>query len=275
MRRTPRPIRTLTAATGCALLLALTACGGDSEPSGGEPDSASSESTSATGDQPADGEEVEPGAFVDDMKAGLEASTTARMSMTVDAAGAGIDAEGQVDYTTEPPSMAMTMTSPMMGEEPIDMRLVDGVMYMNMGKMSQGKFVSFDLSDGANLPPGMSGLADQMDPLAAFEEFEPGLKSVTFVGNEDVDGEELARYQIVLDPSKVKSLQGLPASAGLPEEIDADLWFDDEFRMRQMTMELDAAQPVTIETRLFEWGEPVEIEAPPADQVVDPSTTSG
>lgn len=276
MRRTPRSIRSLTAAVALAVLLALTSCGGDTEPAGDQPSGDSSgTAASSSSAEPEEGEQVEPASFVDDMKSGLEASTTARMSMTTDAAGSSIEAEGQLDYTTKPVSMAMTMTSPMMGGKPIDMRLVDGVMYLNLGKMSRGKFVSFDLDDASNLPPGMSDLAGQMDPLAAFEQFEPALKSVTFVGDEDVDGEQLAHYRIVLDPTKMKTMQRMPSSADMPDEIEADLWFDDQFRVRQMEMDLDTAQPVTIEARLFDWGEPVQIEAPPADQVVDPTKLSG
>ena len=38
--------------------------------------------------------------------------------------------EGDVDYTTTPPEMAMTMTIAMLGGGKIEVRLVDGVMYM-------------------------------------------------------------------------------------------------------------------------------------------------
>lgn len=272
-RRTGRPV---AAAASTALLLALTACGGDgSDDASDEPSISESSAATDTGDQPAEGEEVEPADFVADMKTGLENSTTAQMTMTMNAGGAAIDAEGDVDYTTTPPGMAMTMTNQMMGNQQIELRLVDGVMYMNMGSMSNNKFVAYDLSDTGNLPPGIGGMAEQMDPLAAFEQVEPALKSVTFVGEENVDGEDLAHYDLVLDTSKMESMQGLPAEAGLPKEIGYDMYFDDEFRIRQMNMTMDAAQPIDVEVTLSEWGEPVEIEAPPADDVVDPSTMGG
>lgn len=272
MNRTLRPRRSLAAAAAVAALLTLAACGGDSD-SGGEAASSSmessespdsSESSSPATDDQAKGEEVDPAAFVDDMKAGLEASTTAQMTMSVDTDQGGIEAEGQVDYTTKPPAMAMSMTSPMT-QDPIDMRLVDGVVYMNLGQMSQDKFVAFDLSDKSAMPLGMSGLTGQMDPLAAFEQLEPALKTVTFVGDEDVDGEQLAHYRIALDPEKLAPAQGMPA-ARMPDQIDADLFFDDQFRPRQMTMDL--GQEATVETSFFDWGEPVDIEAPPEDDVV-------
>ena len=263
----------MAAAASTALLLALTACGGGGDDASDEP--SISESSDAAADQPAEGEEVEPADFVEDMKAGLENSTTAQMAMTMDIGGTAINADGDVDYTSTPPGMAITMTNQMMGDQAIEMRLVDGVLYMNMGSMSNNKFVAYDLNDTKNLPPAVSGMADQMDPLAAFEDFGPALKSVTFVGEEDVDGEELAHYDLVVDTTKMESMQDLPAGSGMPEEIGYDLYFDDEFRIRQMNMAMDAAQSVNVEVKLSEWDGPVEIEAPPADDVVDPSTMGG
>ncbi len=265
-------------ATATALLLALTACGGGSEEPSAEPSSetpSGSSQESSPADQPAEGEEVEPSEFVADMKSGLEASTTAQVAMTIGAAGQTLDSEGEIDYTTDPPSTAMTMSNPMMGQQEIELRIVDGVMYMNVGRASQGKFVSFDLSETESLPPGLAGLEEQLDPLAAFRQMEPALQSVTFVGTEEVDGEELSHYELVLDSSKMKSLQQMPGAAALPEQIGYDLWFDDQFRARRMTLQLETAQPVDVEVELSEWGEPVDIEAPPANQVVDPAEARG
>jgi hypothetical protein len=277
-----RTCRRALGATAIVLALGLTGCGGDPEQAA--EDTPTSESTTAAesespaDDAAAEGEQVDTSAFVQDMAAGVEASTTAQMSMSVDAAGQGMQADGQIDYTTDPPSMQMQMTMPGMssGKEPLDLRMVDGVMYMNMGPMTQGKFFSFDLSHAKNLPPGMSGMTEQLDPLAAFSEFEDAISSVTFVGDEDVDGEQLAHYTVVVDASAVKSFQGLPAGADAPEEFTSDLWFDDQFRVRQMVTSVDAGgQPVAVEMQLSSWDEPVSIEAPPADQVVDPSRRSG
>jgi hypothetical protein len=278
-----RPLRSrvrrpLAVAATTALLLALTACGGDEpenasdEPSISESsDPAESDEPDESDDEPVAGSEVEPAEFVDDMMDGLEESTTAQMTMDMGIPGSAMSVEGQVDYTTDPVSMAMTMTNEAMGDQPMDFRLVDGIMYMNMGSLSNNKFFSFDLSDPKNLPPGMEGLQEQMDPLAAFEQFEPALTSVTFVGDEDVDGEELARYAIVLDTAKMESFQGMPTDAGLPPEIAYDLYFDDEFRVRQMDMTMDMQQKVETQVKFFDWGSEVDIAAPPANQVVDGS----
>lgn len=271
MRR-PLLRRSLAAAAATTLLLGLAACGGDEPDSASdEPSVSESESTSdeETSDQPAEGEVVDNAEFVDEMMAGLESSTTANMSMNMDFGAGSLVAEGMVDYTTDPVSMSMTMTQDAMGEEPIEMRLVDGMMYMNMGSMSNNKFMVFDLTDPANMPPGMEDLGEQMDPLAAFKEFEPALKTVTFVGTEDVEGEELHHFDVVMETAKLESLKDMPVEAGLPEEVSYDLWFDDEMRIRQMEMVMDMATPVSVTAKLFKWDEPVDIVAPSEDEIAE------
>ena len=130
-------------------------------------------------------------------------------------------AEGEADYTTDPPSMAMSMEMPAMveGGGEMEIRLVDGVMYMNMGQMTNDKFIKVDLSDPANLPPGMDTLTEQMDPLAAFEQFGPALTSVTYVGEEEVDGDATQHFTMVMDTSKIATFKDLPAGADVPKEL--------------------------------------------------------
>ena len=274
MRR-PLLRRSLAASAATALLLSLAACGGEDADTASEDPGTSGSGTSEggdTADQPDEGETVDNADFVDDMMSGIEASTTAQMTMSMDFGGGAMEMAGEVDYSTDPVSMSVQMKQDAMGEEGLEMVLVDGVMYMNMGQMTNDKFVEFDLSDPASLPPGMGDLGKQLDPLAAFEQFEPALKTVTFVGTEDVDGEELHHYDVVMETAKLEALEDVPAEAGMPEEVGYDLWFDDEFRIRQMEMVMDMETPVSVEAQMFDWDQPVEIEAPPADQIAEQPT---
>jgi hypothetical protein len=269
MRRSLTLRRSLAALALPLLLGGLAACGSDDE--GADPAASSSSSTeSEESSETEAGGEVDKATFVDDLKAGLEASTTAQMTMHMDMGGQAIHADGEVDYTTTPPQMAMTMESPAAAGESIEMRMVDGVIYMNMGQMTNNKFVSFDLNDAANLPPGMDQLTSTLDPLAAFESFEDGLKSVVFVGDEDVDGEQFGHYKVVLDTSKVDQFKELPTQAELPKTIAYDLWLDDENRMRKMNMEMAmGGAPTEMEVAFTDWDEPVDIAAPPASEIVE------
>ena len=150
----------------------------------------------------------------------------------------------------------MTMNKEADGRgDPIDMRLVDGIMYMNMGSMSNDKFVKFDLSDPASLPPEMEGLADQLDPLAAFEEFGAAVE----VGHVRRQGgrrrvRTSTTTTLVMDTAKIPSMEDLPAGAGLPDEIAYDAWFDDDFRFRQMQMTMDMAHAGGAERHVLRLG---------------------
>lgn len=255
------------------LLGGLAACGSDSDKGAGDPEvAANEESSGADVDSvalPDAGEEVDTTEFIDWMMAGLERSTTAHMTMTTDTGMGDIEAEGQVDYTATPVEMAMTMNIGMLGDEPMDLRTVDGKMYLNMGAMSNSKFFEFDLSDPSSLPPGMEQLGDQMDPLATFRDLEPALEEVVFVGTEDVDGDDLHHFTLTMDTTKLPAMKDVPSGAGMPETVDYDLWFDDDFRMRQMDMVLDMGMKLTVNAKIFDWDEPVTIEAPSPDQISD------
>lgn len=274
-------MRTALAALVAALLLLLPGCGAEPDtaasPAGTTEPAETDEGGDSTGEgDGADGEEIDPADFADEMMAGLEAATTARVTMSMDAGGQQFSADGQLDYTSEPPSVQMAMTMPAMSQEPMDVRLVDGVMYMNMGAMTQGKFMAIDFNDPANLPPGMEGFTDQLDPLSGFGDFEKSISQVTFIGEEDLDGERVRHYELTVDTSKAAGFQGLPSGKGIPAEITYDYWVDDDALPRRMTTVMDAGkQSVSMDIEMSDWGKPVDITAPPAKDVFDPTQASG
>lgn len=274
-------MRTALAALVAALLLLLPGCGAEPDttapPAGaGEPAETDQGGDSTGEGDSAAGEEIDPADFADEMVAGLEAATTAQVTMTVDAGGQQFSADGELDYTSAPPSMQMAMTMPAMSQEPIDIRLVDGVMYMNMGAMTQGKFMAIDFNDPANLPPGMEGFTDQLDPLSGLGDFEKSISQVTFVGEEDLHGVQVRHYELTVDTSKAAGFQGLPSGKGLPSEITYDYWVGDDSLPHRMATSMDAGkQSVSMDIEMSDWGKPVDIKAPPARDVFDPTQAPG
>ncbi|MEN8708226.1 MAG: hypothetical protein ABF306_19000 [Nocardioides marinisabuli] len=272
MKRTPTWRRTAAAAVLPLALTGLAACGGDDEAENAEDTSASAqiedeaddEADEEAGDLEA-GDTVPNQEFVDLMTSSFEDSTTARTTMTSETAGVEVRAEGVVDYTSGTPAVQMTMTSAEMGDEPIEMIMVDNVIYMQVPDLG-GKYLSMDLDEPGNpLGPMMT---DSMDPSKQAEMMEAGLESVTFVGEEDVDGESMERYTAVVDPSAtlrdMEGLEDLPQDM-LPEEMSYDVWFDDEGHMRRMVVEMGDLGATDM--RMDDWGTEVDIEAPPAKQV--------
>lgn len=250
-------------------LTSFTACGNKdvtaTDPAATAPSASASPSESPES-RPSAGADVDPAAFVDLVKTGLANTTTAHESLTMTSdLGGDLSGKGDVDYTTSPPSTAMTMTSEMTGGGDLDLRLVEGVMYMKMPGLSGGKFLKLDLNDPSN-PLGSMGL--QLDPAQAFTSFEKAIDSVTFVGAEG----PLERYRVVVDYARMMKAmsQDVPSGAGvpdLPEKLSYDMLLDDQQRVNGM--DIDMGKLGTMKMTLSDFGTDVHIEAPPASQVTE------
>ncbi len=123
-------------------------------------------------------------------------------------------------------------------------------------------------------------------PLDALAYLKAVSGDVQVVGPDTVRGEATTRYRGSVDPAKVAEqlppdLRPDPALAGQVESIPADLWIDGEGRLRRLTLAgggrvpdvvgrrgpVSAMPAVTVE--LWDFGTPVDVAAPPRDQVVD------
>lgn len=293
MRPLPKPRRALrTAGLAAAtplLLISLAACGGGDADSADDPagdatsaatSAATDAATEATDDdataeteaaeptesESADvsaGSEIDTGDFVDQVESGVGEMTTAHVSMTMGGVSA-MKAEGDIDYQKTPPAMQMTMTVEAMGT-PMEIRLLDGVFYMNMGQMSGGKFYEFDTSD-PNSPLGDVGdLTSSMDPAKSFDQFEAGIQKVTVIGDDEIDGDAVTHYRMALDTSKIAGMSG-GETAGMPKKLDYDVWLDSDNRMRKVEMNM-GKQLGTMSMTTSKLGEPVTIEAPAKSEI--------
>ena len=263
-----RPVTVRRALAAAALPLALTslsACGSNDDAKAQDPSSgSSSSSSSSSADTPSAGDTVAPADFVDRFESGFTKTTTAHETLKMSMGTTGtLTGEGDVDYSSDSPAMQMTMKTDMTGASgSIEMRLVDGVMYMTIPGMAGGKFVKFDLNDPSS-PFG--SLATQLDPQEAFKSFEAGIKSVTYVGAED----GLDHYQVTVDTKKMLAKMGQTGSAasaaGMPASLTYDAWLDSEDRVNKM--EIDLGKTGTMDMTLSDFGQDVSVEAPPSSQV--------
>lgn len=280
MRSTPRT-RTVRAAWAVpTLLVVLTACSGEGTTStSSEPAEGASPSSSVSGDREpqadpegtAEGSATGPGQWdeqtlVPAMKEALEEQKTSHVTMTTSSGGQSFTAEGDLAFRGKTQDMVLTMDGTSFGAENIEVRMVDRVLYLAMPPMTpEGKFLEVRPDDKRS---PMAGMLDQMgalDPRATFDAFEKGLREVTFVGEERVDGEELQHYRLTVDFREAAKAQGMPRTAGMPATIDYDMWLDDEALMRRVEMDV---QQVSTQMEMADWGEPVTIEAPPRRDIV-------
>jgi hypothetical protein len=278
-RRTLPARRLAVAALAPLALTTLVACGGDDAESTASDTAAETESDAPAEDgeegeaepvEAAAGEEIETSEFMDVFESAFDDATTVHMTMDMKTSVGDMTGEGDADYSATPPAMDLTISGGMMPGEGIKAVMVDGIMYMQIPGMGADEtYFELDLSDPNN--PLGSGLTSQLDPKAMFEQFEDSVTSVTYEGEQDVDGDTADAYAVTVDAAAVLESQGmgegeaLPPGLDVPEQFTYNVYFADEkFRRMEIAMG-ETLGEVTLD--FTDWGKDVSIEAPPADQV--------
>lgn len=286
-----------------ALTFTLAACGGDddapatsdtpasppaSAPAGGQEEATAepteddaAETTETTGEDeggeaaPAAGEEIAPADFVAMLQEpGTEMLSTYEMNMTMKAGSEDMVMTGLVDLSGDSPKMDMQMQIPGAGD--MQMVMADGRLFMAMpGVTEEGKFMEVpeeQLGDAATA-------LDDVDITAQYADWEKTAKSVVLVGEEDVDGETMRRYEVTMDGAAMAeqladaagetAADAAAATAGLDEDMVYDIWLDEDNLMRRMVMEVAG---IVTEMTIDKWGEPVTIDVPADSDLMDVPT---
>ena len=203
---------------------------------------------------------------------GEEVMSSYELDMVVTTGGQTMEMAGEVDLGDGQPSVDADLTMPGLGAT--RMIVVDGSAYVSMpGVTDEGKFLEVPQGE---LEDSGAGL-DDIDVASTWEDWDEGAGQVVYAGLEDVDGEELRRYEIVVDVQAVLDASGqtgsdaAEASAALGDEITYDVWVDEDDLVRRISY--TAAGAVT-EMTIDRWGEPMDIEAPDPEDV-QPMPTGG
>jgi hypothetical protein len=289
-----------------ALALLPVACSGDDEPEGsatntgatssettpesstGETDEASPATTGA-----AVGEQVEP-AVIAEAAAKTVAAKTARIATLVRVVEPGgqerFGGQGKFDFERRAGRMALRLIegeSAGFGEATAV--FVDSTVYYKLppGALAGGRrWIQLDLqnvADASGLDFGPLVQGSQADPtqyLLWLSALGPG---ITKIGEEDVRGVPTSRYRAAVDlnlleeqapPGKeaewaayVQTLRDRLGLAFIPVEV----WVEDEGLIRRFNHEYGFSTEGTtavVTTELFDFGIPVDVSAPPPDQVV-------
>ncbi len=119
------------------------------------------------------------------------------------------------------------------------------------------------------------------DPRELLRLLEAAGGEVEVVGVEEVRGAEATHYRVTIDP--VEAAKATPGGLGpLAEPLQAragdvpvDVWLDGDGLVRKLQVEISAQQQeagsASVGFELWDYGDDVEIELPPADEVVDAS----
>lgn len=265
-------LRTVAIAASVPLALStLAACGNSNSSSmaaGPAAPTTSASSDPSTGGDSSGSTSVDPADFLNTMKEAAKQITTAKFSMDMDMSGQTVSAQGALDMTGDKPAMQLTMDLSGMGTN-TEMRLVDGIMYIQDPTSSSGKFLKLDLSDPNSPMAGMGDALTNYDPQSMIDQMSPdAFQKVTDLGQESVGGQSLEHYRIVLDTAgATKMLGNLPSSASMPKQIGYDMWLDDQNRMAKFTMTMKKVARVT--ATYSDYGADEHITAPPASQITE------
>lgn len=296
MRRTLNVRRAAASFLAVPLALgALVACGSDdgedketsagagpsasASPEAGETDSGDPEadptaSATESGEQGGDGdpetepggEEQQPGTKIstEDFMALLQGSLTGTAHVTMRNEGGLVQStsEGDMDFSSDPPSMDLTMNAPDMGGD-MHMVLLDDVIYMRMGDLSKGKYLKLDLND----PENMMGeeMTAQLDPRTSLNMMKDAVTEVSYLGRTSLDGDQVDQYRAVIDPGRMFKDEEIPADS-IPKRMTYEVWVDDDNRIRQVVTKAGKQLGSSIIT-YSDWGKKVTVKAPPASQV--------
>ena len=254
--------RKLTSLVAVAMLagFTLSACGGSDDPADDK-----------AGTKPAtSGTTITQANFAEVIGDSQAKAKSAHVDMTIGVGGQEIEAEGDVAVGKTIADSAMTMTMDMGSSMKLDMRLVDETMYMNMGAMTENKFLKIDLNDQSNPFAKQYGqIMDQMDPTKQMEQFKDAVTSFEKKGEpQTIDGVEAQPYVVTVDTTKNAAFKDLPeaSKSQVPDTIVYTMYVGSDDLLRRMEFEIAGSKSTM---NYSKWGEPVDIKAPPADQISD------
>ncbi len=268
--------------TAAAVLAAVLLAGGATACEDGtdtKKDTGAASAPSKAAEKPA---EVTPAAFLQKTKQKSQEITSLRYTMAGDAAGQKM--AGEVSMRLKPTvAMAMSMDSPEKPGEKVDIRLIDGAMYMG----SEGKWLKFDLKtlapDQAKQLDSIGGAQQGQNPADSADSLSSS-KDLAKVGEETIDGQKTTHLSgtVTLDELRTASAASAPDAKERQEKnikaleaegiksMTMDIWIDEADQAKQVrTRGTGNSGPMDITIKFLDINKPVEIAAPPADQVID------
>lgn len=273
--------RAAFAASGFALAVALSACDGGQDTADTQRP-ASNPAGDGKGSSALFGSAQELGNAA---QASTDKSKSSKFTFEANMAGQQATGQGEGRYGDD---TAMSMNMDVAGQS-MQMRFVDEAMYLQVPpgaeQMSGGKpWVKFS-GEGddpmSQMLAGVSQQAEQNDPTKTLEQIQQA-GTITNSEQTELDGEPTTHYWVDLDFAKLadQAPGGLPKEAteqlkGKIDKLPMQVWLNEDQLPAQFLMDMSAVgeatgQPEaggTMTMKYTDWGAPVDVQAPPADQV--------
>lgn len=253
-----------------AVLALSSACGGSgsdsSAPAAGD---AKQAAATASAVPSSDASPLTRENFVDRLGQAQVEAGSAHLEMTASASGMDVSMTGDLRVAEDVEKSASRLSMDL-GMMQMDVRLVDGVMYLKMGQMTGGKYVRIDLRDPDDPVVKRFGSSmDQVDPAKQLETFEKALVEFENEGDGgEIDGVPTTKVRLVVDTEKMLgSAETRQLGAKMPKQIAYVLYVGaQDDLMRRLDVDLDAGSTMIDWSR---WGEDVDVEAPKKSEVTD------
>jgi len=274
--------KTSLVAGAAALLLVLSGCGGNDSADGGN---GNGNGGNGSGDAGAVGQLFsDAGQLADTASQNTSDKKSAKFDMVMKMGQQQITYDGEGEFTAEP-KVKMTMD---MGGQKVETIMIGQTMYMQMGQ--GGQYMKMDVGELTGQQGGAQA-AEMNDPTRLLE-FAKKAGEITDSEETTVEGQQATHYTIDLDFAKMADEMGALTGAageqlkGVDANVPMEVWLNSEDLPIKMTMDMSelmkqameqaggganqmAAGGMTMEMNYRDWGTPVNIEEPPADQVQD------
>ncbi|WP_019814164.1 hypothetical protein [Saccharomonospora saliphila] len=279
--------RSALGAWGIALVLALGACGDD----GGDTTADADGTAAADGPGTASSDGMTMDRLVDAVAEATADGGTASVAQEMTGMGQTMTVRGQARYDTDTRATAWTAET---AGSPIEMRIVDGGVYMRLppeqlGAMGASEDAPWlygpddDRSSSGSTPGFAEQLTQQSDPAEALRRIADAGGEVTGTEPDTLGDQRVTRHTVDLDPASAAVLvsgseltdqqkQALPAGA-----VPVEVYLDGEGRVLRIETSVgpDGADGFSLLLEYTDWGEPVTVEAPPAAEVANAEDLDG
>jgi hypothetical protein len=174
---------------------------------------------------------------------------------------------GSIDFAKDRGELVFVVEVPQMGKESRKMEMRSlyigrdsylGVPYR--GKTLWQKSPDYEATGPDRFAPGPGGAR----PDEVLDLLRKSSKKVELLGNDEIRGVSADHYRAHIDEKSV----GDDAELYEPNGLVIDVWIDDEGLLRRIRIPFGGAEGPVEVIDLYDFGVPVDIDAPPADEVI-------
>jgi hypothetical protein len=206
----------------------------------------------------------------------LETKMSGSITKDAPAKSLSFSGHGAIDFENE----AISMTIDAAGQS-IEERLVDGFLYLKLPEGLAGKFgsdkpwVKLSLSQMGGIGTDPSGTGIGNDPGALLDQLKSVSSKVTSKPGPQVNGQPTTEYDADIDLQKVVAKAPNAASQKVLDKlglksIPVQVFVDGQNRVVRISESMELGMGTMEMTLTFsDFGQPVDITAPPADQTTD------